>query len=347
MQEEEFQKLFEGYIQNTLSERELSRLMEVMKDDRYDDFLKARIDAIMQEDHTPETIDPQKGELILKNILSHQGNTPEASQPKKRKKRRKRVFHIILSVAAVITVIATGSLFYYQNTPLLHQDVLTNTGGTEKEVLSFTGKQVIHLPDGSTIILNEKSCITYDQLSFNTKTREVSLLGEAYFDIKENQNKPFIVHTGKVSTTVLGTAFNINAYAGSEKIKVTVERGKVQVGDAKKIYAVIIPDQQIVVDSRTLDFEQRQIKTAAVTAWKSTYLILDNLNMEDAVKMISQKYKVTIFLSTENIKKCRITASFLNDEDLDHILKVVCSVIQTHYRYEKDGSITIEGKGCD
>ncbi len=347
MQKEEFQKLFDGYIQNTLSEEQLSRLMEVMKEDQYDDFLKEHIDFMLQEDNDPEMIDEQRGELILSRILSQGKDTPQINLNPGRDKKRKRNLQFFFSAAAAVIMIAVGSLLFYQSQSSVPDPVLKTSGAAKKEMLAFTGKQVIHLPDGSTIILNNKSSITYDQVIFNTKTREVILSGEAYFDIKSNPDKPFIVHTGKVSTTVLGTAFNINAYGGSENIKVTVERGKVQVGDDEKVYAVITPDQQVVVNKKTLDFEQLKVKSASATAWKSSYLILDNLDMEHATAMISQKYKVTISLSNENIKKCRITASFLNDEDLDHILKVVCSVIETQYHYEKNGSIVLEGKGCE
>ncbi|HEU0125107.1 MAG TPA: DUF4974 domain-containing protein, partial [Flavobacterium sp.] len=130
-------------------------------------------------------------------------------------------------------------------------------------------------------------------------------------------------------------------------IEVTVARGKVQVGDTEKIYGVITPNQQIKVDKTTLNYQQNTVSAAVVTEWKSNYLILDDINMAEAVSLISQKYKVSILIANDKIKNCRITASFLNEEDLDHVLKVICSVIETEYRYNKAGSIVIDGKGCE
>jgi transmembrane sensor len=346
MQKEAFEKLFEGYIQNTLSESEFSQLMQMIKNDEHDAVIKYKIDVLLDQNEASDTLDQHTSDTILGNILSRPLDLTVLIDLQEKKKNRKKI--LPYAFAAALTILtALGSFFFYHTQPLPVQSSVEQTTAPEKDILVFNGKQVIHLPEGSTIILNEKSSITYDQNDFNQKTREVSLSGEAYFDIKKNTAKPFIVHTGKVSTKVLGTAFNINAYGGSDKIKVTVERGKVQVGDDQKIYALITPNQEIVVDKNTLQFEQHQIKAQTATAWKSSYLILDNLNMEQAASTISQKYKVQIILSNENIKKCTITASFLNDEDLDHVLKVICSVIGTRYHYAQNGSIVLEGEGCE
>ncbi len=101
------------------------------------------------------------------------------------------------------------------------------------------------------------------------------------------------------------------------------------------------------MNKSTLDFEQNNVSAAVVTEWKSNYLILDDINMEEAVALISQKYKVQIVLANEKIKSCRITASFLNEEDLNHVLKVISSVTETEYRYNKTGSVILDGKGCE
>lgn len=345
MQQKVFEELFEGYLQNTLSDAEQEQLMEVVRNGMHDDFLKEKINVLLKNSPTVALLDSQKSDDILQYILSDSS----AKVIPLREKSSKKKLRTFLSIAAAITVlIAIGSVFFFNTTPdqLKAPQSEENVEETNP-ILAFSGKQLIHLPDGSTILLNENSSVEYNQVSFNGKTREVTLKGEAYFDIKRNETKPFIVHTGKVQTKVLGTAFNINAYSNSNKIEVTVTRGKVQVGDQEKIYGIITPNQQIKVNTTNLNFEQNNVNAEIAVEWKSKYLILDNINMEEAIALISQKYKVPITLSNENIKKCRITASFLNDEDLDHILKVICSVIETEYHYNKDGAIVLEGKGCE
>lgn len=341
MQQKTFEELFESYLQDNLSEENRQKLMDMIQQGVHDDFIKEKIRMLLNKHENVELLDKQKGDSILSYILS---NPSEKVIPIRKKSQGKRVRLLLAAAAAITILFAVRSVFFYNSTP---DPLKTESEKVEEinSVLTFNGKQLIHLPDGSTIILNDKSSITYDQNDFNNKTREVTLSGEAYFDIKRNEKKPFIVHTGKVNTKVLGTAFNINAYNTS--IKVTVTRGKVQVGDLKRVYGIITPNQQIVVNKSTLVYEQNNVNAATAVEWKSNYLILDDLNMKDAVALISQKYKVQILLSNEKIRNCRITASFLNEEDLDHVLKVVCSVIETEYHYDQNGVIILEGKGCE
>ncbi|MCI9845462.1 FecR family protein [Flavobacterium pectinovorum] len=346
MQEKIFEELFENYLKRNLSEAEEQKLMELIRNGKYDDFIKGKIHIMLKEETGSEVMGNEESAYILRCILSEPNNNREVIRLEPEKRNRKKVLRVIFAAASIIALIAIGNGLFFKSktsitTPVIEQPVIA-----ENTSVDFSGKQLIRLPDGSTVLLNDNSTLKYKQDSFGDKTREVTLTGEAFFDIKRNETKPFIVHTGKVQTKVLGTAFNINARNASKNIEVTVARGKVQVGDAEKIYGVITPNQQIKVNKNTLVFEQNAIKAEVVTEWKNNYLILDNLNMQEAIAMVSQKYKVTILLSNEKIKNCRITASFLNEEDLDHVLQVICSVTETSYSYSK-GVIVLDGKGCE
>ncbi|MFB9109928.1 FecR family protein [Flavobacterium gyeonganense] len=347
MQQKKFEELFESYLKNELSVSDEQKLMEMIRQNSHDDFLKEKIDLMLRENPSSELLDKEKSDYILNRILSDSENSQKVVLLEPKRRNKKVVVRLLFAAASIIALIAIGnSLFFKPKTenaiPITELPVIA-----ENTSVDFSGKQLVRLPDGSTVILNDNSTLKYEQNSFGNKTREVTLTGEAFFDIKRNEKKPFIVHTGKVQTKVLGTAFNINAFDSSKNIEVTVSRGKVQVGDAEKIYGVITPNQQIKVNKNTLNFEQNTTSAAVVTKWKSNYLILDDINMEEAVALISQKYKVQILLSNEKIRNCRITASFLNDEDLDHVLKVISSVIETEYRYNKTGTIILDGKGCE
>ncbi|WP_281310064.1 FecR family protein [Flavobacterium flavigenum] len=347
MQQKKFEELFESYLKNKLSVSDEQKLMEMIQLNYHDDFLKEKIDLMLRENPSSELLDKEKSDYILNRILSDSENSQKVVSLEPQRSNKKVVVRLLFAAASIIALIAIGnSLFFKPKTentiPVTEQPVIA-----ENTSVDFSGKQLVRLPDGSTVILNDNSTLKYEQNSFGNKTREVTLTGEAFFDIKRNEKKPFIVHTGKVQTKVLGTAFNINAFDSSKNIEVTVTRGKVQVGDAEKIYGIITPNQQIKVNKNNLSFEQNKISAAVVTEWKSNYLILDDINMEEAVALISQKYKVQILLSNEKIRNCRITASFLNDEDLDHVLKVISSVIETEYRYNKTGTIILDGKGCE
>ena len=348
MQQEIFEELFENYLQKKLSEVEEQKLMELIRNGAHDDFVKEKIQLMLKENTVSEVLDKKQGDSILKYILAQPKAEANviALAPKRKKKK---TVQFMLAAASIIVLIAISNIFFFKSETTLNPSapIVDQTVMAENALVAFSGKQLVRLPDGSTVILNDNSSLKYDQNSFNGRTREVVLTGEGFFDIKRNEKKPFIVHTGKVQTKVLGTAFNINARNSSENIEVTVSRGKVQVGDTQKVYGIITPNQQIKVNKNTLDFEQNNISAVVVTEWKSNYLILDDINMEEAVSLVSQKYKVQIVLANEKIKNCRITASFLNEEDLDHVLKVICSVTETEYRYNNAGSIILDGKGCE
>lgn len=347
MEKEEFDILFEGYLKNTLSEQQLEKFQQAVNTNQYDDFIKDEIYTSLEENQPSDFMDQHQGDIILKRILSHDSSAKVIAIDSK-KTNRKKAMQWFFAAASIAVFAAIGSVLLFKSNPLSVPAVpVEQKENTESTLIAFSGKQLVHLPDGSTVLLNDNSSLKYDQDSFDSKTREVTLTGEAYFDIKRNEKKAFIVHTGKVQTKVLGTAFNINAYSNTNKIEVTVTRGKVQVGDQEKIYGIITPNQQIKVNTESLNYQQNNVNAAIAVEWKSRYLILDNIDMEEAIALISEKYKVSITLSNENIKKCRITASFLNEEDLDHILKVVCSVIETQYHYNQNGVIVLEGKGCE
>ncbi|MBW1655149.1 FecR family protein [Flavobacterium quisquiliarum] len=347
MQQKKFEELFEGYLQNNLSDAEQQQMMEIMQQGEHDDFLKEKIHEMLKSDYVTDVMDKKQSDDILNYILSKPQNEPKVVDLTP-KRKRKIVLQSLFAAASIALLIALGNSFFFKQkatTPTIAPE--TPAVVAQNTLIDFSGKQLVHLPDGSTVLLNDNSTLKYEQNSFDSKTREVTLTGEAFFDIKHNPKKPFIVHTGKIQTRVLGTAFNINAKNSSDNIEVTVARGKVQVGDVEKVYGVITPNQQIKVNKSTLNFEQNNVSAAIVTEWKSNYLILDDLNMAEAVSLIAQKYKVQIFISNEKIKNCRITASFLNEEDLDHVLKVISSVIETEYRYNKAGNVVLDGKGCE
>ena len=104
----------------------------------------------------------------------------------------------------------------------------------------------ILLPDSTQVWLNAGSTLDYPE-HFDETTREVTLTGEAYFDVKHAAEHPFIIHTGQIQTTVLGTAFNINAYTDRSNIQVSVSRGKVKVSRGDQLIATLVKGQEVKV----------------------------------------------------------------------------------------------------
>ncbi|MEO6290431.1 MAG: FecR domain-containing protein, partial [Ginsengibacter sp.] len=166
----------------------------------------------------------------------------------------------------------------------------------------------IILPDNSSVVLRAGSKLQYP-VSFNGNTREVTLWGEAYFDIASNPAKPFIIHTGKVKTTVLGTAFNIKA--DGKQVVVTVTRGKVKVEDESKVLAVLTPDQQVWYDVPEDKTAQQTVNANnIVTDWTREDMVFNGISFEEIAGIISKRYGVAVQFKNEALKKCKLRASF-------------------------------------
>lgn len=338
MNSSRFTELLNLYLDDKATGKEREELMQLIREGSHDETVRDSINAMLLNDPLREDMDPRDARKMLKRILAT-GYQQEKIVPMRPAPGNWRW----VAAAAVLVLAVSAGWWFSRTEPVPRQWIALQEKRPESAF--FTGKQFVRLPDGSTVLLNEGSELSYST-SFGQLAREVILTGEGYFDVHSDPSKPFKVLTGKVTTTVLGTAFNIKAYPGEPEIKVTVTRGKVQVSDDRRTFGIITPDQQIAVNIATRDFLQTNVKAETAEVWKSQYLILDDVSMEEAAKTIAAKYKVKITLATDDLKTCRISATFLDGEDLDQVLTVVSGVLQAAYARQPDGSVRIQGKGC-
>ena len=203
----------------------------------------------------------------------------------------------------------------------------------------------IILPDQSMVVLGANSKLDYPA-SFTGHTREVSLTGEAYFDIRHNDQQPFIIHTGKVKTTVMGTAFTIKAFANDSRITVAVTRGKVKVEDDKAVLAVLTPDQQVVYNTTEAIAQQLPVNTAAILDWVKQDMVFESASFESIASQIGKRYGVTVQFANNNVAACPITVSFDGTETLEQVLTILCTARGATYTVQDD-KVVIDGKGCN
>lgn len=206
--------------------------------------------------------------------------------------------------------------------------------------------RLIRLPDGSSVIISAGSKLNYPSSFDGLPKREVYLDGQAYFDIKHNSVKPFVIYTGKLKTTVLGTAFNINAWSVSDDITVTVARGKVKVEDEdNRTIGVITPDHQIQYDKLNTNVIEKKVNSPEYLKWKEEDLLLSDVSVAEAVELLEDRYKVKIHISDNQIKSKRFTTIIRKGEALDKILNSISEFNGAVYRYEPDrSSIIIDSK---
>ena len=162
--------------------------------------------------------------------------------------------------AAVLALFVLGfvikSLFFKDEAKTEMLSVVTT------EVITTDSAQIFLLPDSSRIWLNANSRFTYPE-KFTDTIRIVTLTGEAFFEVRADASKPFIVKAGKTETRVLGTSFNIKAYPQDENVELTVESGKVQfaVKDTTAQQAVVLgPQEQITYNKTNTSVKKQKVK---------------------------------------------------------------------------------------
>lgn len=243
--------------------------------------------------------------------------------------------YISAAAAVIIGFLITYTIFL--PSPQKHQPI------AKVHAINKTENRLIHLPDGSIAIVMKGSKLTYPTSFDGLKTREVYLEGEAYFDIKHNNKKAFIVHTGRLQTTVLGTAFNVKALKSDKYIVVTVTRGKVSVGDNHKIFGTITPNQQIVFNKEKVNSQKKQVDAAEFECWQGQDLLLDDVTMVEASKLLKERFKVDILCADPKLQTSRFTTTCQHNDSLEQILNVLCQFNNTTYSYDKENSIVTIG----
>jgi|SRR5699024_9938588 len=202
----------------------------------------------------------------------------------------------------------------------------------------------IVLGDGSTVWLSAASSLRYPK-KFGDTLRSVSLTGEAFFDITRNSDKPFVVHSGKLQTKVLGTSFNIRSFDTENNIQVTVATGRVSVEqdtatnkkspDVDRNVAVLTPDQQHIFDKRTNRGTTKVVKSKIYTSWKSGKLIFENHSFKEIAQRLERWYGVQIHFSDEALKQIRFKVTFENNS-LQHALRMLQAIENFEFEMENN-----------
>jgi ferric-dicitrate binding protein FerR (iron transport regulator) len=221
-------------------------------------------------------------------------------------------------VAAIFFfVISIGSMAWYfthqpKNIPETFTSVMAENGQISK----------VELPDGSLVWLNAGSKMTYNNF-FSAENREVILTGEAYFDVRKNENLPLIVDCNGLKVKVLGTRFNVNAYDVGKMAEVVLEEGVVELFNSttNDNFYRMKPGERIKVNLQNSQYSAGMVNTARYTSWREGIINIYDLSMEDLVKRLEKRYNQPFELTSE-VKKLRYTFTIEN-EPLEDVLKLM------------------------
>ena len=250
---------------------------------------------------------------------------------------------IAVSVLLVASVITTWMI---QNNRNRSAAKIPMAVTMEYKPVAFTRNIV--LPDGSSIVLHDNSSLVVSNHFHKGNTREVTLTGEAFFDVKHNPLRPFIIHTGKIKTTVLGTAFNISAYPGRPTVSVSVLRGKVKVESNNNLLAILTPNKQLTT---TAQQPEKQHLTATVNAsqsiaWAASEMTFEDMAFKNLAALLERRYGVTITFSNPALERCHLNGAFTGKETLEEVLNILSETRGTTFDI-RDHHVIISGQGCD
>lgn len=344
MSKERLTHLFQKYVYKTCTQAEYAELMSLINDKNKATELDQLMNDEWEKHRNGPELDKKSVDQLFDRILSAGEYIQEHNQTIKLNTGRSW----IIWAAASLLLGIFAFWFYSSNSESSNkakqaQAIASRTNPVIK-LATINEHKKIKLPDGSIVILNNGSKLEFPK-NFSGNTREIILEGEGYFDIKHNAEKPFIVHTGKISTTVLGTAFNIKAYDKENNVVVTVTRGKVMVKNENKTLGIIVPDQQIVFNKTEMESSLSPVVASKIVEWQEKDLYFDDVTMDEAASQLAKRFNIKIKFASEESRSCRFTATFLKGESLEEILEVITSF--NHITYQKKaGEIIISGNGC-
>lgn len=219
--------------------------------------------------------------------------------------------------------------------------------------------QLVTLPDGSSVMLQPNSRLSYPN-QFTSEKREVVLSGEAFFEVAKNANQPFFVYANEMVAKVLGTSFTIKAFAKDKDVQVIVKTGKVAVFSQKDGHftekttqkalsgLVILPNQQLIYKRPEGAFTKTIVAEATLSqlpAIQTQSFVFKHASLEEVFNTLERSYPIRIVYDPALMASCELNAT-LGDEPLMEKIALICKVIEASYEV-KEEQITIHGKGCN
>lgn len=348
--------LLEKYHQGLLSEEERALL-----DEWFEELGKHRIPAVLTENEKialksnllefikkKSDTENLRTELRPKNSLSGQlpaaestGAEPGSVPPPSIISSLQWVYRIAASLL-LIALVGYGALTYYNYTVEQRYAIAITSSGDEV--------QKVLLSDGSIVWLKPSSSLQYPKNFRDEGDRLVSLQGEALFEVEKNPAQPFIVQSGQLTTTVLGTSFNIRTTEDND-IEVVVLTGKVSLTSATdKKGIIVLPEEKAVYNGLKKELAKIEIPVEhpvahAIITGTEYDMNFSDTRMDEIIRRIEGKFDVKVTVSDPMLGNCVITADFTG-QSLMRTLDIITRALTVEYELDNN-RIALKGKGCD
>ena len=277
---------------------------------------------VIREHEIPATQVEASGQRLM-NSLS-KASTPGIETPVIDMNNRPRRRNWWWSAAAAVLLVIAGTYLW------------TSLSGQSSIKTAYGQVAQKQLPDGSEVVLNANSSISYSSGWEDGKEREVWVKGEAFFHVKKTANKSrFIVHTNEMDIVVTGTQFNVVSRADKSSVMLTEGSVFIRTKDGKETR--LAPGDFVELFNSQL--AKKPMKEEAVLAWKDKKIVFDNTPLSEVVKQIKEHYGEEVVIADEALAHKPLTGMMPND-NLDVLLKSLEAILECTV-VRKDGRIII------
>jgi len=296
------------------------------------DMLKKNLESVNQEADRVK-VDVDKAWMNLHNRLDREQLIPSENNPS----ARRIIMMRSIRVAAAVTLLAAlGTLAYLVYTPA-EKSINMTARTLEQQKFGLT------LPDGSSVDMNAESKLKY-RLQ-RSGIRMVTLKGEAFFDVKHDEYRPFIIRAGNGIVQVTGTEFSVRTVPGTDKIEVYVESGNVQFYRSRKQDKILSlkAGQMGVLEQNRLS-EKTNIEPNHL-AWKTRKLTFRESRLGDVAGILNRTYSQKIRFTNEALEDCLFTGTF-DEQPIDSVVRVI--QVAFDLELDRDGKAYVfSGEGCN
>ena len=328
-----FEILFQKLVEKKCSEQERVELMRLIGEAENDEVLRSLIyDLISRSDDTVLMQD-ERSEIILQSILHRHKNE------KKPAAFLKRVHMFKWAAVAATILLVAGVGFYLVNKP-------SDTTFFQYKQTAAVEKKVIELPDGTKVWMSPSSTIKFPE-KFKGAKREITLTGEAFFEVVPDASHPFIIHSGGVTTSVIGTSFNVKSYPGQSDIQVVVVSGKVAVSDSadSSSYIKLKASQMALFDKKTHTWSKIETNKAAEIEERKSGRFLYKSELLTTVTADMEQYFGIRIKVEDALKSCKVFADFRLSDRKEEVLQLIALMVNARLS-SKDGVFLLTGEGC-
>lgn len=324
-----------------MKDKEIQKLIQKYFDDTATPEERKLLDTWYRKGEEENVVWDLKNENLLdvKNRIKANIWNKTVSQKKSNFFINRRTYAVV--AAALLVVFFTLSIWYSKQNAFSTVAKVSDFQVENRHVILSDSTVVILRPGGELLVAED----------FGQKERVVELLGDAYFDVKANKEKPFVIKTGKIKTTVLGTAFSIHANPESEDIKVLVDHGKVRVEKENELLAELVAHQKIIVNRN--DVRKKELKVItdikeakSELAWKEQDMIFESLSFGELKERLERRYNVKIDFVNPALVTCKMSGAFLGTDNLEDVLTNLCLTSNTKFRKIAIDHFEIVGDKC-